>query len=311
MIIIKSIAVLIQVILIIIFMGILSYGVFQLWTEFYLRAQCPTVEGTVTDVYPVLKSSSEKSTLRSWGANPELSYPRGNLYRILVKVNKPNSNDSFNLLSEFPGLGLQKKGDPFPVLYNQAFPNQSRIRHSWGMLLVPILAVVLGAICLFLVIGLFFWFEIFDTEKPDSLYLFRSWNQWLLTGSFCAVVLLFVQLPRVFPWMDFDIVQALVTGEMRLLPVIVAKKYPPAEGELLSLEELSILSTPILKLAYIETVIPWFFRRRRYADLIRYFKAREQGLISFEPNSQFLKRMGIEASELNSQWLRKKYEHKL
>lgn len=251
----------VQVLMLLAGLAAFLYGAYQLGMDFLFLLRGVPVEGIVTG-HRVETESREKfvegfETPSMDNAYTEVEIHRPTVhYRFPVEDGKPYTHYS-SIWYEGAEVDRYKDGSRVMIRVLPFAPHMARLPGAFTHYLWATIGFVAGLFALVVVSSLFFLHEaMFGRDLSPGLSLFRSVN-WPATLAVTGVAILgFVWVhTRYVPWLGPREFLALVTGEMWMLPPMLAARGEPPPGRHLNDAEASLARMPVLGTAFADTAM--------------------------------------------------------
>ncbi|HQI79959.1 MAG TPA: ankyrin repeat domain-containing protein [Deltaproteobacteria bacterium] len=251
----------VQVLMLLAGLAAFLYGAYQLGMDLLFLLRGVPVEGIVTG-HRVESESRKKfvdgfETSSMDNAYTEVEIHRPTIhYRFPVENGKPYTHYS-SIWYEGAEVDRYQTGSRVMIRVLPGSPEKARLPGAFTHYLWATTAFVAGLFALVVVSSLFFLHEaMLGRDLSPGLSLFRSVN-WPTALAVTGVAILgFIWIhTRYVPWLGPREFMALVTGEMWMLPSMLAARGEPPPGRHLNEAEASLARMPVLGTAFADTAM--------------------------------------------------------
>lgn len=274
MVLIKSV----QVVMLLAGLAAFLYGAYELGQDCWFRIKGVPVQGHVVG-HEVNYESRETFPGSSTGSS-ETAYSSVPVSRPTIRYRWPPEQGEVYLhrsTIEFEDdeMGPYSIGSRVQIRVLPEAPDWARLPGGFTHYLWAGIGLVAGSFALVLVSSLFFLHEgLFGRDLSKGLSLFRSVNRTATVLVLLALGIGLQQLhQRVVPWLGLRELTALATGDLMLLPPLLAAQGEPAPGRFLNEAESAIARLPWLGEAFASEALEGALRRGNDAAARRYLGA--------------------------------------
>ncbi len=230
----------------------LLYGAYELGMDFRFWLRAVEVKGYV--VGEEVKYETRETHPSGFGSPSYSSVP---VHRPIIQyLWPPEGGEIYRHRSsiQFEGGEMDRysSGTAVAIRVLPNRPDKARLPGGFTHYLWAITAFVAGLMAVVLVSSLFFLHEgLFGKDLSKGLSLFRSVNWFTALTILLLLTFGLTLLHRwVAPWLGPQELLAVVTGEIRHLPYLLAAKGDPEPGKFLNEAERSFARIPYLGMAY-------------------------------------------------------------
>lgn len=251
----------VQVLMLLAGLAAFLYGAYQLGMDLLFLLRGVPVEGIVTG-HQVDYESREKFVDGFSTPSMDDGYTEAALHRPTVHYRWPAENGKpythySSIWYEGSEVDRYQEGSRVMIRVLPFAPHMARLPGAFTHYLWATIGFVAGLFALVLVSSVFFLHEgLFGRDLSRGLSLFRSVN-WPATLAVAGIAILgFLWLhARFVPWLGPREFLALVTGEMWMLPSMLASKGEPPPGKHLNEAEASLARMPVLGTAFADAAM--------------------------------------------------------
>ncbi len=241
-----------QVLLLVAGLAALLYGSYEVGNDLWFWLQGVEVKGVV--VGEEVKYESRETHPSGFSSSSYTTVP---VYRPIIRYIWPQEGGKIyrhrsSIQFEGREMDRYRKGNTVVIRVLPNLPHKARLPGGFTHHLWSITAFVAGLMAVVLVTSLFFLHEgIFGKDLSKGLSLFRSINWYTALTILLFLMVGLTLLQRwIAPWAGTKELVAVATGEIRLLPPLLAAKGDPEPGRFLNEAERSFARIPYLGMAF-------------------------------------------------------------
>lgn len=252
------------------------YGSYQLGMDAWFLLRGVSIDGYVVGHSESLESrrTSPDSSIGT------TSYTQVTIYRPTIRYQWPQENGEVYIHTsdiQFEGDEMDgySIGSRVRIRILPEAPDKARLPGGFTHYLWAGIGFAAGLAALVLVSSLFFMHEaLFGADLSKGISLFRSVNWYTMLAVLLIATLGLTQFhQRVIPWMGLQEFLALATGDIRLLPRLLAAQGAPEPGQPLNKAEQSVARIPLLGTAFASEALELAFILNDAASIKRYLAA--------------------------------------
>jgi ankyrin repeat protein len=238
------------------------YGAYELGLDLWFALKGIKTEGYAVG-HEVEYETRHKFPDSSFGNTlSDADYTDVPVYRPTIRYLWPPVTGDFYTHSStisFEGeeMDLYKIGNKVQIMVLPNSPSNARLPGGFTHYLWAIIGFVGGLFAVVVVSSLFYMYEgLFGGDFSKGLSLFRSVSWPVTLWLFLATAIAITQLHQlVFPWVGPEELLAIATGDIRLLPPLLASRGAPKPGHFLNEAESSIARIPYLGIAFADEAL--------------------------------------------------------
>lgn len=281
-------------------------GAYELGLDLWFSVKGVSVEGHVIghEVKYETRESFPASSMKS--SSSESEYTDVPVHRPTIRYRWPSENGevyTHRSSIEFEGdeMDAYSIGNRVTIRVLPDAPGNARLSGGFIHYLWSAIGLVAGLAAVVLVSSLFFLHEaLFGRDLSRGVLLFRSLNCPLALVVLVALTVGLQQFhQRVVPWVGIDELAMVATGEIRLLPPLLAAKGNPQPGQFLNEAERSFARLPWLGVAFASDALERALFLGDDASAQRYLGAMADPATTFPVRSSRLLTYGAERGKVD------------